>query len=85
VLSSRVGDRQRAIRERRAVVDLSPVDRAEAQYQLALAYFEAGDVGAARREVLRALEEAPNFDKAQQLLLKLQPGAHPAPQRRGTP
>ena len=54
------------------VVALNPVDRAEALYQLALAHFEAGDAQAARREVLRALEDAPNFEKAQELLLRLQ-------------
>ncbi len=32
---------------------------------------EAGDTASARREVLRALELAPNFEKAQQLLLRL--------------
>jgi Tfp pilus assembly protein PilF len=47
------------------------VDRAEALYQLALAHHEAGDAAAARREVLNALEEAPNFEKAQTLLLTL--------------
>jgi Tfp pilus assembly protein PilF len=59
------------VRERRALVALNPVDKAEALYQLALAYFDAGDVASARREVLRALEEAPNFEKAQELLLRL--------------
>jgi tetratricopeptide (TPR) repeat protein len=69
---------RKAVRERRAVVALNPVDRAEALYQLALAYRDAGDAGAARREVLRALEHAPAFEKAQDLLLALrQPGASP--------
>jgi tetratricopeptide (TPR) repeat protein len=70
-LASQIGDRKLAVRERAAIVALAPVDEAEARYQLALAYFEAGDVAAARREVLRALEAAPNFERAQQLLLKL--------------
>ena len=69
---SRLGDRRKAVRERSAVVALNPVDRAEALYQLALAYFEAGEAQSARREVLRALEDAPNFEKAQELLLRLQ-------------
>ena len=59
------------VRERRALVGLRPTDRAEALYQLALAYQAAGDVSGARREVLRALEVAPAFDEAQQLLLRL--------------
>jgi tetratricopeptide (TPR) repeat protein len=71
---AKLGDRRKAVRERGAVVALNPVDRAEALYQLALAYFEAGEPQAARREVLRALEDAPNFEKAQELLLRLQSG-----------
>jgi tetratricopeptide (TPR) repeat protein len=69
---AKVGDRSRAVRERAAVVALNPVDKAEALYQLALAYYQAGEAQAARREVLRALEDAPNFEKAQELLLRLQ-------------
>jgi Tfp pilus assembly protein PilF len=68
----RLGEKKKAVRERAAVVALNPVDKAEALYQLALAYFEAGEAQAARREVLRALEDAPNFEKAQELLLRLQ-------------
>jgi tetratricopeptide (TPR) repeat protein len=67
-------DHRRAVRERRAVVALAPVDIADARYQLARALQQAGDVAAARREVLRALEEAPGFAPAQELLLELQPG-----------
>jgi tetratricopeptide (TPR) repeat protein len=70
-LYGRLRDYKKAVRERRAVVALNPVDRAEALYQLALAYRDAGDTAAARREVLRALEQAPNFEKAQELLLAL--------------
>lgn len=60
-----------AIRERQAVLALEPSDRVEAMYQLARAYADAGDVAAARREVLRTLDLAPNFEKAQALLLAL--------------
>jgi tetratricopeptide (TPR) repeat protein len=60
-----------AVRARRALVALRPTDRAEALFQLAKAYVEAGDVTSARREVLRALDIAPNFEKAQELLLAL--------------
>ena len=70
-LHEALGNRQGIIRERRAIVALDPVDRAGALYQLALAYFNAGNIEAARREVLRALEEAPSFEEAQQLLLRL--------------
>jgi Tfp pilus assembly protein PilF len=54
-----------------AVLALNPVDEAEARYQLALAWFRADDMAAARREVLRALEIAPAFEKAQELLLRI--------------
>ena len=68
-LAKTTGDKRLAVRERRAVVALAPVDRPEALYQLAVAYREAGDSAAARRTILRALEDAPNFEKAQTLLL----------------
>jgi Tfp pilus assembly protein PilF len=53
------------------VLALGPVDRAEATYQVALAYFRAGRVDDARRAVLAALERAPNFERAQDLLLQI--------------
>jgi len=56
---------------RRAIVALDPVDKAEAYFQLALADLEAGDRLAARRSVLRSLEIAPRFERAQELLLKI--------------
>jgi tetratricopeptide (TPR) repeat protein len=70
-LYARLGDRAQVVRARRSLVALDPVDRPEALYQLALALTEAGDVPAARREVLRALELAPRFQRAQELLLRL--------------
>jgi tetratricopeptide (TPR) repeat protein len=66
-----LGDRAKVVRERRAVVALNPVDRADALYRLALAWHEAGDEKQARTSVLRALEEAPNFVPAQELLLTI--------------
>jgi tetratricopeptide (TPR) repeat protein len=60
-----------AIRERLAVVALQPVDRAEAEYQVALAYYQSGNLREARRAVLRALELAPNFEKGLDLLLDI--------------
>lgn len=65
-----------AVRERQAVVALAPVDRAEAFYQLALAYRAASDVNGAKRAVLQALEEAPDFELAQELLLSLREQAN---------
>jgi len=60
-----------AVRERRAVVALAPADRAEALYDLARTYFLAGDLENARRWVLRALERAPSYEDAQELLLTI--------------
>ena len=60
-----------AVRERRAVVALDPPDRADALYELALAQRDAGQPERARRTVLRALEVAPGYDPAQELLLDL--------------
>jgi tetratricopeptide (TPR) repeat protein len=70
-LARTLGEKQTVVRERRAVLALGPVDRAEALYRLALAYHEAGDAKQARTTVLRALEEAPNYERAQELLLTL--------------
>jgi tetratricopeptide (TPR) repeat protein len=68
---ARMGRWDEAIRERQAVVALNPVDRAEALYQLAKTYFDSSDLESARRVLLRALENAPNFRKAQELLLEI--------------
>jgi tetratricopeptide (TPR) repeat protein len=65
-------------RERRALLALDPVDKAEAYYQLAYAYDRAGNRASAREQILYALEIAPNFYRAQELLLSLR-GAEPAP------
>jgi tetratricopeptide (TPR) repeat protein len=70
-LARTAGDKQLAVRERAAIVALGPVDKADALYQLAQAQHEAGDDVHARTSVLRALEEAPNYEKAQTLLLTL--------------
>ena len=59
------------VRERQAVVALEPVDMAEALYQLARAQVGAGDLADAKRSVLGALEIAPGFPAAQDLLLAI--------------
>ncbi len=60
-----------AVRERAALVALDPPDRADALYRLALSQRDAGLADEARRTVLRALEVAPGYDPAQELLLDL--------------
>ena len=76
-LYSRLGDAKKAVRERAAVVALNPVDKAEAWYQLALAHRAAGAAREARHSVLRALEDAPHFERAQELLLQLHEARRP--------
>ncbi|GLC25967.1 tetratricopeptide repeat protein [Roseisolibacter agri] len=72
--AERLGDTRKVVRERRAVVALAPVDLADARFQLARALVAAGDRAAAKHEVLRALESAPTFAPAQELLLTLVDG-----------
>jgi cellulose synthase operon protein C len=61
-----------AIREYGAVVASHPQDKASAQFLLARAYFAAGQRDKAEENVLQALEVAPDYRPAQQLLLQLQ-------------
>ncbi|HEX9886811.1 MAG TPA: tetratricopeptide repeat protein [Longimicrobiales bacterium] len=74
-LHEEMGEHDREVRERRAVLSLDPVDRADAHYRLASALARAGRPSDARREVLAALEIAPNFEDALELLLVLRGGA----------
>ena len=64
-----------AARARESVLALAPVDMAEAHYRLAFAYHRAGDPKAARYQVLRALERAPSYPQALELLLEFHPAA----------
>lgn len=66
-----------AVREWRALVALHPPDPVEAYYRLARAELAAGDRDAARRAVLRALERAPGYEPALELLLELKEGGRP--------
>ena len=65
-------DHGKLIRERKALVAVEVADRAQVLYELALAYYQVGDAARARLEILKALEIAPGFDDALDLLLKLQ-------------
>ena len=64
-----------AIREFTAVVAMHPLDKASAQFDLAQAYFSAGQKDKAEESVLAALEAAPDYRPAQKLLLELQDSA----------
>ena len=64
-------DAPRAIRAFRSALAAGPPDRAAAHLELAEAHFLAGQLGDAKRETLAALEIAPSFERAQDLLLKI--------------
>ena len=61
-----------AIREYTVLVASNPVDKAGAEFDLAQAYFAAGQKDKAEDSVLAALETAPGYRPAQRLLLELQ-------------
>lgn len=63
-----------AVREWHALVALDPADPAVAYYRLARAELTAGNRDAARRALLRSLEQAPGYEPALELLLKLKEG-----------
>jgi Flp pilus assembly protein TadD len=63
---------QGAIREYNVLAASNPVDKAGAQFDMAQAYFAAGQMDKAEDSVLGALETAPGYRPAQKLLLKLQ-------------
>jgi tetratricopeptide (TPR) repeat protein len=64
-------DAPRAQRALSAALAAGPADRATAHTDLAEAHLMAGQLGDARREALAALEIAPSFERAQDLLLKI--------------
>ena len=60
-----------AIRAFRAALASQPPDKAVAHFDLAQAYLLGGQSADAKRETLEALEVAPSFEPAQDLLLKI--------------
>jgi tetratricopeptide (TPR) repeat protein len=69
--AQRTEDDPVAIAAWRALLALDPIDPAAAHYQLAVLLHKTGDLPAARREVLKALEEAPRYRAAQRELLSI--------------
>jgi tetratricopeptide (TPR) repeat protein len=65
------GETDRALRSLRAALAANPADRAGAHLDLAEAHFRAGQADDAKRQALAALEIAPSFERAQDLLLKI--------------
>lgn len=59
-----------AVPEYEAVLAVETTDRVQAQYDLARAYLAAGRKDDARKAALKALEAAPGFEAAQEVLLR---------------
>jgi tetratricopeptide (TPR) repeat protein len=77
------GQTQTAIGAYRALLALDPPDPAEVRLRLGQLLHRSGDP-AARRQVLQALEEAPRYREALQLLLEIT-GESPSAKAAGTP
>jgi tetratricopeptide (TPR) repeat protein len=74
-LAHEAKDHEVALREYRALLDSDPPDKATAHLNVARVLIETGKKAAAKKEALAALEIAPGFEPAQELLLKtLEPG-----------
>ncbi len=69
------GDAAAAEREFETVLTLKPADQAAAHTDLAESYFALGKPADARKQTLAALEIAPTYQRAQDLLLKLVDGS----------
>jgi tetratricopeptide (TPR) repeat protein len=63
-----------AVREYSAVLAMKPLDIASAEFDVARAYYAAGNKGKAEESVLASLEAAPGFKPAQKLLLEIEGG-----------
>jgi tetratricopeptide (TPR) repeat protein len=70
-LSVELKDYAKALMEFQVALALAPPNVAEANYNVAAAYHALGRQPEAKRSVLRALEAAPRFEKAQELLLRI--------------
>jgi Tfp pilus assembly protein PilF len=64
-----------AAREFRVTLAIGPLDRVAAHVDLAESYLAGGQSDEAKREVIAALEIAPTYDRAQDLLLRIVEGA----------
>ena len=66
--SGRAGE---ALQEFEVALALDPHDKAIAHYRLAIAHHELGDRDEAQKQLLQALDVAPNYRPAQRLLLEM--------------
>ena len=70
-LAKEAGRTEAAVREFEVALALGPVDRVAAHADLAETLFAAGRLAEARRQTLAALEIAPTYDRALELLLSI--------------
>ena len=70
-LKMQAGDARTAVREFRAAIAAGSLDPASAHSDLAESYLALGDKMQARRAMLAAIEVAPGYPRAQELLLKV--------------
>ena len=70
-LSVELKDYAKALTEYQVALALAPPNIAETNYNIAAAYYALGRQPEAKRAVLRALEAAPRYEKAQELLLRI--------------
>ena len=70
-LAMAVGDTATAVREFSIALAAGPIDRVSAHVDLADGHLATGDLDAARREVIAALEIAPTYERAQEMLLDI--------------
>jgi tetratricopeptide (TPR) repeat protein len=70
-LSIELKDYAKALTEFQVTLALAPPNVAEANFNVASAYHALGQQPEAKRAVLRALEAAPRYEKAQELLLRI--------------
>jgi len=69
--SASMGDWEAAAKALKVVAEMNPLDIADIRYRLAQAYWALDELDLAKREVLLALEQAPRYRAAHQLLLKI--------------
>jgi len=72
-LKMKAGDPATASREFRAAIAAGALDAAAAHVDLAESYVATGDKALAKKEAIAAMEVAPGYPRAQDLLLKLLP------------
>ncbi len=70
-LAMAAGERSAAVREFAIALAAGPIDRVSAHVDLADGFLATGELDAAKREVIAALEIAPTYERAQELLLQI--------------